>query len=65
MVLRCDPAICHALLVCVHVCSYLLPPIIFYCGLSVEKHRFFLNLPSILLFGIVGTLMSFVITGEG
>lgn len=29
--------------------SYLLPPIIFNCGLSVERHRFFLNLPSILL----------------
>jgi NhaP-type Na+/H+ or K+/H+ antiporter len=43
--------------------SYLLPPIIFSCGLSVERHRFFLNLPSILLFGVAGTLMSFVIVG--
>ncbi|KAI8467124.1 MAG: putative sodium/hydrogen exchanger, partial [Monoraphidium minutum] len=43
--------------------TYLLPPIIFYCGLSVEKHRFFINLPSILLLGVLGTLASFAITG--
>lgn len=38
--------------------SYLLPPVIFYAGLSVEKERFFQNLPSILSFGVVGTCMS-------
>jgi NhaP-type Na+/H+ or K+/H+ antiporter len=43
--------------------SYLLPPIILNAGLSVERHRFFLNLPSIMLFGIVGTLACFVIVG--
>jgi len=43
--------------------TYLLPPIIFNCGLSVERHRFFLNLPSILMFGVLGTITSFVITG--
>jgi sodium/hydrogen exchanger-like protein 6/7 len=40
--------------------TYLLPPVIFYCGLSVEKSRFFLALPSILMYGIVGTLWSFI-----
>lgn len=43
--------------------SYLLPPIIFHCGLSVEKRGFFVNLPTICLFGIVGTLASFLLTG--
>lgn len=34
---------------------------IFYCGLSVEKSRFFMALPSILTFGVFGTLASFAI----
>lgn len=42
------------------VCRYLLPPVIFYCGLSVEKSRFFLALPSILMYGVFGTLASFL-----
>lgn len=41
--------------------TFLLPPVIFHCGLSVEKKRFFQNLPTILLYGIVGTLISFCI----
>ncbi len=41
--------------------TYLLPPVIFYCGISVEKKQFFKNLPSILLFGIFGTFLSFTI----
>jgi NhaP-type Na+/H+ or K+/H+ antiporter len=46
-----------------HACPrrYLLPPVIFYCGLSVEKSRFFLALPSILMYGVFGTLTSFII----
>ena len=47
------PSLCH--------CRYLLPPVIFYCGLSVEKSRFFVALPSILTFGVFGTLASFII----
>lgn len=43
-----------------HICRYLLPPVIFYCGLSVEKSRFFLALPSILMYGVFGTLTSFL-----
>ncbi|GIL61578.1 hypothetical protein Vafri_16056, partial [Volvox africanus] len=41
--------------------TYLLPPVIFYAGLSVEQRRFFSNLPSILSFGVLGTLLSFVL----
>eukprot|EP00879_Flechtneria_rotunda_P019082 GHRR01020034.1.p1 GENE.GHRR01020034.1~~GHRR01020034.1.p1 ORF type:complete len:306 (+),score=108.56 GHRR01020034.1:288-1205(+) len=41
--------------------TYLLPPVIFYCGLSVEKSRFFVALPSILMFGVFGTIMSFAL----
>ncbi|PNH09920.1 Sodium/hydrogen exchanger 3 [Tetrabaena socialis] len=41
--------------------GYLLPPVIFYAGLSVERRLFFSNLPSILSFGILGTLVSFVL----
>lgn len=40
--------------------TYLLPPVIFYAGISVEKERFFKNLPSILLFGVFGTIASFI-----
>lgn len=40
---------------------YLLPPVIFYAGLSVEKSRFFIALPSILMYGVFGTLASFII----
>ncbi|WIA30258.1 hypothetical protein OEZ86_000348 [Tetradesmus obliquus] len=41
--------------------TWLLPPVIFYCGLSVEHERFFYALPSILLYGVFGTLASFAI----
>ncbi|KAF8069528.1 NHX2 [Scenedesmus sp. PABB004] len=41
--------------------TYLLPPVIFFCGLSVDRAAFFKSLPSILLFGVAGTLVSFVI----
>ncbi|KXZ42779.1 hypothetical protein GPECTOR_119g410 [Gonium pectorale] len=41
--------------------TYLLPPVIFYAGLSVEQRLFFSNLPSILSFGVLGTLVSFVL----
>ncbi|GFR50771.1 hypothetical protein Agub_g13036, partial [Astrephomene gubernaculifera] len=41
--------------------TYLLPPVIFYAGLSVEQRRFFGNLPSILSLGVLGTLLSFVL----
>ncbi|GIM16542.1 hypothetical protein Vretimale_19126 [Volvox reticuliferus] len=41
--------------------TYLLPPVIFYAGLSVEQRLFFSNLPSILSFGVLGTLLSFVL----
>ncbi|MEW5304711.1 MAG: hypothetical protein WDW36_007303 [Sanguina aurantia] len=41
--------------------TYLLPPVIFYAGLSVEKRLLFANLPSILSLGILGTVISFVV----
>ncbi|EFJ51798.1 hypothetical protein VOLCADRAFT_33849, partial [Volvox carteri f. nagariensis] len=37
------------------------PPVIFNAGLSVEQRLFFSNLPSILSFGVLGTLVSFVL----
>lgn len=39
--------------------SYLLPPIIFYAGLSVKKKQFFRNFLTISSFGIVGTYVAF------
>ena len=40
-------------------CRYLLPPIIFYAGLSVKKKQFFRNFLTISSFGIIGTYVAF------
>nr|ABC18331.1 vacuolar Na+/H+ antiporter Nhx2 [Karelinia caspia] len=40
---------------------YLLPPIIFNAGFQVKKKQFFRNFMTIVLFGAVGTVISFVI----
>ena len=42
-------------------CRYLLPPIIFYAGLSVKKKRFFRNIATISSFGIIGTYVAFAL----
>lgn len=42
-------------------CRYLLPPIIFYAGLSVKKKRFFRNVITISSFGIIGTYVAFAV----
>ncbi|XP_022758089.1 sodium/hydrogen exchanger 2-like isoform X3 [Durio zibethinus] len=44
---------------------YLLPPIIFNAGFQVKKKQFFRNFMMIILFGAVGTLISFVIISVG
>ncbi|KHN03394.1 Sodium/hydrogen exchanger 2 [Glycine soja] len=44
---------------------YLLPPIIFNAGFQVKKKQFFLNFMTIMLFGAVGTLISFCIISLG
>uniref|UniRef100_A0A7N0U9Q2 Sodium/hydrogen exchanger n=1 Tax=Kalanchoe fedtschenkoi TaxID=63787 RepID=A0A7N0U9Q2_KALFE len=44
---------------------YLLPPIIFNAGFQVKKKQFFRNFMSIMLFGAVGTLISFTIVSLG
>ncbi|XP_047319356.1 sodium/hydrogen exchanger 2-like [Impatiens glandulifera] len=44
---------------------YLLPPIIFNAGFQVKKKQFFRNFVTIVLFGAVGTLISFAIISFG
>ncbi|KAK6930105.1 Cation/H+ exchanger [Dillenia turbinata] len=44
---------------------YLLPPIIFNAGFQVKKKQFFRNFMTIMLFGAVGTLISFGIISFG
>ena len=44
-----------------HLRRYLLPPIIFYAGLSVKKKRFFRNVVTISSFGIIGTYVAFAV----
>ncbi|KAI4345487.1 hypothetical protein L6164_012608 [Bauhinia variegata] len=44
---------------------YLLPPIIFNAGFQVKKKQFFRNFMTIILFGAVGTLISFGIISLG
>ncbi|PON96658.1 Na+/H+ exchanger [Trema orientale] len=44
---------------------YLLPPIIFNAGFQVKKKQFFRNFFTIILFGAVGSLISFVIIWLG
>ncbi|XP_021773047.1 sodium/hydrogen exchanger 2-like [Chenopodium quinoa] len=44
---------------------YLLPPIIFNAGFQVKKKQFFRNFITIILFGAVGTLVSFTIISFG
>ncbi|XP_058082668.1 sodium/hydrogen exchanger 1-like [Magnolia sinica] len=44
---------------------YLLPPIIFNAGFQVKKKQFFRNFMTIMLFGAVGTLISFGIISIG
>lgn len=44
---------------------YLLPPIIFNAGFQVKKKQFFRNFMTIVLFGAVGTLISFFIISLG
>lgn len=42
-------------------CRYLLPPIIFYAGISVKKKQFFRNFASIAIFGVLGTYIAFAV----
>ncbi|CAO2832703.1 unnamed protein product [Amaranthus hypochondriacus] len=44
---------------------YLLPPIIFNAGFQVKKKQFFRNFITIMMFGAVGTLVSFTIISLG
>ncbi|GMG99655.1 hypothetical protein Nepgr_001495 [Nepenthes gracilis] len=44
---------------------YLLPPIIFNAGFQVKKKQFFRNFMTIMMFGAVGTLISFCIIALG
>ncbi|GLJ45033.1 hypothetical protein SUGI_0947850 [Cryptomeria japonica] len=44
---------------------YLLPPIIFNAGFQVKKKQFFRNFITIVLFGAVGTFISFAIISSG
>lgn len=44
---------------------YLLPPIIFNAGFQVKKKQFFVNFITIVMFGAIGTLISFCIISLG
>ncbi|KAH9329324.1 hypothetical protein KI387_001432, partial [Taxus chinensis] len=44
---------------------YLLPPIIFNAGFQVKKKQFFRNFITIVLFGAIGTFISFAIVSSG
>jgi NhaP-type Na+/H+ or K+/H+ antiporter len=44
---------------------YILPPIIFAAGYNMKRRRFMRNLGYISLFGILGTLFSFIMIGVG
>lgn len=44
---------------------YLLPPIIFNAGFQVKKKQFFHNFIPIILFGVVGVFISFIIISSG
>ncbi|XP_042030183.1 sodium/hydrogen exchanger 1-like [Salvia splendens] len=44
---------------------YLLPPIIFNAGFQVKKKQFFQNFATIMMFGAIGTLVSFSIISLG
>ncbi|XP_042025403.1 sodium/hydrogen exchanger 2-like isoform X3 [Salvia splendens] len=44
---------------------YLLPPIIFNAGFQVKKKQFFRNFATIMMFGAIGTLVSFTIISLG
>ncbi|KAL9272212.1 Sodium/hydrogen exchanger 1-like protein [Drosera capensis] len=44
---------------------YLLPPIIFNAGFQVKKKQFFKNFSTILLFGVLGTVISFCLISAG
>ncbi|KAK4273500.1 hypothetical protein QN277_021884 [Acacia crassicarpa] len=44
---------------------YLLPPIIFNAGFQVKKKQFFKNFTTILLFGVIGTVVSFCFISFG
>ncbi|KAL4570263.1 hypothetical protein LXL04_025915 [Taraxacum kok-saghyz] len=44
---------------------YLLPPIIFNAGFQVKKKQFFRNFMTIVLFGAIGTVISFTIISYG
>ncbi|RAL45088.1 hypothetical protein DM860_015494 [Cuscuta australis] len=44
---------------------YLLPPIVFNAGFQVKKKQFFQNITIIMLFGAIGTLVSFCIISLG
>ncbi|KAK7270225.1 hypothetical protein RIF29_23219 [Crotalaria pallida] len=44
---------------------YLLPPIIFNAGFQVKKKQFFRNFLAIILYGVLGSLISFIIVSLG
>ncbi|KAL9235070.1 hypothetical protein vseg_009866 [Gypsophila vaccaria] len=44
---------------------YLLPPIIFNAGFQVKKKQFFKNFSIILMFGVLGTIISFCLVSAG